>query len=524
MASYPSFALLLEPLQSQLTWLPALFAVAGVVIVAWPFERAPQLSKPLALALSVLTLINVGALWIAIANSGFFGVMMIWLLLTEYEAPLLGVIVTTMSLWRRRKWFAGVWIAGWTTTISLIWLATSNSGSIPAYFGIAILFNQLALFASSLLASIVAFLLIELKTTMRVRGSRILFLAIALLLLVIAGFLNSRAEPNSREQQQSKNIVQPKISAASRQIVKGKFAFLTRSNKVVIKSVGDSSTSTIYKFAKNEEVDDLEFSPDGNKLLLIGYGPEPDLKDINFVYDMKRKKLRTLPDPFNYWYGDNQLIEGGMESAYYDLEKNRYIKIAPDVRDYVSWVSKESQDGERIIITNSDRAGRVLVGTKGNWRQLKKSFKDGDFLDAAWIGKDRVGIMDNKDGDAPEELLIFDKETGKLVQRYAIPGNLSGNLDDDIFLDSSPDGSQLLFVVYDGQTDKDSTWLMDSKTGKKRKLLEDSLFVLNWLPDNRHFLALKGENDVWLADIEAKKVFNEKLLTYSGEFIDWTPY
>ena len=64
--------------------------------------------------------------------------------------------------------------------------------------------------------------------------------------------------------------------------------------------------------------------------------------------------------------------------------------------------------------------------------------------------------------------------------------------------------------MYGGETDNGGIWPIDSKTGKHRKLLEDSSSVLYWLPDSGHFLVLKDENDMWLADIEAEKVFKRK--------------
>ncbi len=524
-ASYPSLAAILKPVESQAFWLIPLFAVVGIVIVAWPFERGPQVSTPLALALLALGLTTAGlGLWGA-KSSG--SPMIVWTILIGLEAPLVGFFVTSMSLWRRRKWFAIAWIVGWPTTIFLLQLANSNTGegsNLGA--GFFIIIALLILSGASFWASVVAFIIIELKRIVKARNrSRRSLIVVASILLILVGFTSVSEWRGYQAPQQSKSIVQPKISAASRRIVPGKFAFLNNSNNIVIKAVGDSSTSTIYKLAKDEEVDALEFSPDGNKLLLIGHVLKNNKKDINVVYDLENKKLHTLPDSFSSWKGNNQLYDGIKDSSFYDLEKNRYIKIAPDIRDYVEWVSKESQDGERIIITDSERASRVLVGTKGNWREMKKSFRGpGVFIDAVWIGKNRIGVMDNEEGDIHEELMIFDKKTGKLVRRLATPGNPRKDPFVWMSVDSSPDGSQLLFEIYNDETEEGSTWLMNSKTGKKRKLPEDSLTVLNWLPDNRHFLALEGENDVWLADIEAKKAFKEKLLTYSGEFIDWTPY
>lgn len=345
--------------------------------------------------------------------------------------------------------------------------------------------------------------------------SRTLYIVAALIFLIIA-LPQLKTRPDVPAISKNKAASMARRAIMSEKTILGKIAFLTNTGDVVIRS-NSESTSTIYKIKTAEYVQLLSFSPDGKKLLLDIVGASKTaVQDRILIYDIGRKKFRVLK-AFDImdWIGNDQLYV--YSRRYFDLKTNHYIKIAPDLHGIEGF--SELRDGERIVVSNFN-GRRVFVGKTGDWRELTKFSTPGYYVLADWIGGSLIGVISDKTS-AP--LLIFDKKTGKLSQRFAAPRYPGVNPDTMSSFISSSDGNKILFTMdINGDGEKTVVWLIDMKKSKRRKLLDGSFRVVDWLPDGRHFL-VATDKELWVADSDKNQILTEKILT-GFEDVTWTQY
>lgn len=172
----PNLARTLESLDSFLFWVPPFFAIIGIIVVAWLSKQAPSLSKRFALVLPALSMAAVGlcilvviyfsdsadginkieltgGLYVALFISIFFGLTVL--------IPILGIIVTAKTLWRRNYWLSIAWVLGYVLTVlGVSWLSGRISApekdlgaGLSEVYGIETLL-AVSFFASAIVSSI----------------------------------------------------------------------------------------------------------------------------------------------------------------------------------------------------------------------------------------------------------------------------------------------------------------------------------------------------------------------------------
>lgn len=163
-AMYPMSARMLAPIQARLFLVIPFFAITGIVVVAWLSKRETRLSVasvPVLLTVGLMAAVYVPSLFTGDTplpdwfNALLFGLGFIG---TPVLA-LLGALVTAASLWRRLWWGTLVWLPGWALVARLLWLGSNNSAADNLGAGFLAVVAMSALWAASLLASTLAFLL-----------------------------------------------------------------------------------------------------------------------------------------------------------------------------------------------------------------------------------------------------------------------------------------------------------------------------------------------------------------------------
>ena len=421
-----------------------------------------------------------------------------------------------------------MWLFVWISITSLIFLAADNSAGANFGTGLLLAATSMIFVAWSFIAAAIAFLATELKEPVASLWSRTgpkpraALVAFGLALLIGVGIrLLGGLGP---EQTVASRVIPGELA------VPGKIAFIDENNDVVIKSLDGGPVSIRYKLENDETVSKLAFSPDGDRLL-VSKSKQTGLqfKETTTVYNIDDRKARAVPELMYQWLGHNQLTEDYLwGNKYYDLDKKSYFEIAPFLDEMEAFLEGQPKKYQRILLNyNYEDKPEIYTGVAGNWTQVRIEKQLGDVDDIVWVGFDRIGITEETHQG---KLRLFDKKTGRLLQLLSVPLKPEETPDVDVY--PSPDGSQILFEAdYMTDNERREIWLINSNTGKSKKLLDGSFTQPKWLPDNRHFLINKIDNkliadEVWLADIQAIKVLKEKRLVYPHNIdgFDWTPY